>query len=237
MSGVDYKNKLKQLLNGNPNPMPFLRDDPECVVSCHNLLDQLFKVMLTYKQDYGIKWLMGLERYVKDKKETVPAFNNHLERGHLVQIELFGHFNRELSFLHPAVVLFDSGDGWLLVAPISTPKNGSNNNLYIDVDAQDGMDHPSAVCLDDIRAVDRNRVLYQLKKNGRNCRLRHIKLTEIDDAILKYFLPITHKKYLELERDLQKERELHDKTRAELHLLKESLSLFSQIAASNDLDN
>lgn len=236
MSRVDYKNKLKQLLQSNPNPMPFLRDDPECVISCHNLLDELFKVMLSYKQDYGIKWLMGLERYVKDKKETIRTFNRHLDRGHLVQVELFGHFNKELSFMHPAVVLFDSNDGWLLVAPISTPKNGSNNDFYIDVDEQDGLDHPSAVCLDDIRAVDKNRVLYQLTKNGTNCKLRSAKLNEIDEVILKYFLPFTYRKYLELERDLQKERELHDKTREELLLLKESLSV-NEIAATSDLDN
>ena len=62
--------------------------------------------MLDYKLDYGIKWMVGLQKYLEDKDtRTIKWFNNHLSRGHVVEAELFGHFNKELTFAHPCVVL------------------------------------------------------------------------------------------------------------------------------------
>ncbi|MGR9527457.1 type II toxin-antitoxin system PemK/MazF family toxin (plasmid) [Priestia megaterium] len=126
----------------------------------------------------------------KIKRRVPRRFTKNVSRGHIVQVELFGHFNKELTFLHPAVVLYDNNKGQLLVAPISTSKYKDNDPLHVDVEPADGLHHGSGVCLESIRGVDKNRVLFQYNKDGKNAKLRTEVLNKIDLTIMEYFCPI-----------------------------------------------
>jgi mRNA-degrading endonuclease toxin of MazEF toxin-antitoxin module len=202
-------------------PIPQMKEDPECILESRDLLDRLFKTMLTYDQAYGIKWMMGLDKYLTDKSRSTSSwFRGHLDRGHLVEIELFGHFNRELTFAHPAVVLYDaSSEGMLLVAPISTTQYGDSDPLHIDLEVADGVKHLCAVRLDSIRSIDKRRVLYQHNKDGQNCKVRSSKLDQIDSVLLDKFMPVTARRITKLEQDLQTERDARKKAEEEIILL------------------
>ncbi|MFC5775851.1 type II toxin-antitoxin system PemK/MazF family toxin [Ectobacillus antri] len=234
-----YKGKLRYITT--LPALPKFRDDAECVAECKHLLDELFNTMLNENQDYGIRWMFGLDRYIKDKKKAIKRpFRANLDRGHIVEVELFGHFNKELTFLHPAVVLYDNHRGQLLVAPISSSKYGSSDSLHIDVDEADGLKHPSGVCLDSIRIIDKRRVAYQHKAEGNNCKLRSEKLNEIDEVILKNFLPITYQRMLKSEEILKNEirehnilKEKYDNLRKEYDALKVGFKN-DEVAASKE---
>ncbi|PGT81585.1 hypothetical protein COD11_17105 [Bacillus sp. AFS040349] len=175
-------------------------------------------------QYYGIRWLVGLERYVKDQSRNLPhLFRRNLSRGHIVEVELFGHFNKELTFLHPAVVLYDNNKGQLLVAPISTGKYGDTDPLHIDVDSADGLNHGSGICLEAIRGVDKNRVLFQHEKNGKKAKVRPEVLDKIDLTIMEHFMPNMFHKYTEIESKLAEEQKKNVELLEEIEDLKEQL--------------
>ncbi|MRX56501.1 type II toxin-antitoxin system PemK/MazF family toxin [Bacillus idriensis] len=223
----EYKIQLDEIKD--ISPIPQLKSDPNRLLEFKLLLDQLFKIMVDYKLDYGMKWLLGLESYIHDKENRPTKFNKHLERGHVILVELFGHYNRELTFEHPAVVLYDEmtdegkGEGWILIAPISTPSYGNNNPLHIDLDENDGLKHECAARVDSIKVIDKRRVLYQYSKDEQNVKIRHNKLDEIDQAILENYLPNTFTKNKDLKIALENERNNHNKTKAELELLKQQV--------------
>lgn len=232
MNKKHFKEKLKAL--DGVTPIPKVKDDPECILQSRDLLDQLFKTMLAYKQDYGIKWMLGLKEYLDDKKMIPGKFSTrHFDRGHIVEVEFFGHFNHELSFNHPTVVLYDSNSDWILAAPVSTPKHGSSNELHIDVDENDGFKHPCGVCLDNLRVIDKRRILFQYENHvGQKCKVRSKKLDEIDMSILKHYLPFQFEKINAIEESLKKEQEEHEKTKEELNQLKEKIQAEVEVAVA-----
>ncbi len=239
MNVEKYKNQLKTLKKKKQEKktIPRLKQDPQCILDCKSLLDKLFWTILNQEQDYGIKWMLGLQRYTDDKKRSIEKpFKDHLSRGHIIEIELFGHFNKELSFVHPAVVLHDNSSGWLLIAPISTSKYGSSNSLHIDVTSKDGLHHNSGVCLDDIRVIDKHRVLYQHIKEGTKQKLRPEKLNEIDNAILKHYLPFTYKHYNKIETELKKERAEHNALKKEYTEIQQELTLLKQTIKAQEVE-
>lgn len=78
-----YKAKLASL--DGKSPMPKIKDDPEAILDLKDLLDNLLRCMVTYPADYGIKWMMGLKRYLEDKKDSIShPFSGHLDRGQSV---------------------------------------------------------------------------------------------------------------------------------------------------------
>lgn len=245
MNTQKFKQKLSSL-RGLSNIPQFI-EDPDCIIESKKLLDDLYYVMLNQRKDYGIKWMFGLRRYIDDKKRSLNRrFTGHLDRGHIVETELFGHFNQELSFIHPAVVLHDNNSGWILVAPVSTTKHGDNDPLHVDVDTRDGFNHECAVCLDDIRVIDKNRILYQHSKNRNNRKVRSLKLDELDLAILEHYLPVTNKrlndkigelenKINELQKDLDLELETHEKTKEKVKILQDRLDTKEEVAISEEI--
>ncbi|MEH6941419.1 type II toxin-antitoxin system PemK/MazF family toxin [Bacillus sp. JJ722] len=217
-----YKGKLK-VLKGKV-PIPKMKEDVESILDSKALMDELFNYLMSTKQDYGIMWLMGAKRYLDDKKERLKSpFSGHLDRGHLVEVELFRHFNKELTFIHPAVILYESLLNWVIIAPISTGKYCTGDDFHIDVDENDGLRHQSAICLNDIRAIDKNRILYQHSKEGQNVKVQSITLDKIDQVLIEKIMPVTYKRYCELEIALEQEKRNHSKTILELEVLKSKL--------------
>ncbi|MDT0123857.1 type II toxin-antitoxin system PemK/MazF family toxin [Paenibacillus sp. RRE4] len=223
-------NNFKQKLNAikGSNPMPRVKTDPETLIEINLLLQRLYKCSIDFKLDYGIKWMNGLEKYVQDKEGRTNSkwFNDHLARGHVVEVELFGHFNRELTFPHPCVVLYDGSynqnSGWMLVAPISTSRFNDGSDFTVDVTVADGLKHDCGVCIDSIQVIDKRRVLFQHELPNKNkSKVSPTKLDEIDICITKNYLPEKFKKQCDIERDLSDEKLSHDATKAQLEALKE----------------
>lgn len=219
-----FKDKLEALKG--ISPLPVVKTDAETIIAIREVLDRLYRVMLDYKLDYGIKWMVGLQKYLEDKDtRTIKWFNNHLSRGHVVEAELFGHFNKELTFAHPCVVLYDgsyngNNGGWMLVAPVSTPRFNDKSAFTVDLNVADGLKHDCGVCLDSLQVIDKRRVIFQHKlPDGTKSKIRDIKLDEIDQKIIQYFLPETHKKHDAVTKSLEKEQQEHQDTRAELDRL------------------
>lgn len=214
-------------LRGKPtHSHPKVHENIDLIKDTNKMLSELFNIVMKKDQYYGINWLIGLERYVQDHSRNLrPVFNKHLSRGHIVQVELFGHFNKELTFVHPALVIYDNNSNHLLVAPISTSKYQDADPLHIDIDTNDGLHHGSGICLDAIRIVDKNRVLYQVEDSNRNkAKARPEVLDKVDSAILEHFLPQTFKNYNEIKVNLEQEVQKNAKLLIEITDLKNQLA-------------
>lgn len=220
-----YKPILNRLKDKTSHPIPKVHENIDLIKDTNKQLSELFNVIMKKDQYYGINWLLGLERYVKDHSRRIsPIFNKHLTRGHIVQVELFGHFSKELTFIHPALVLYDNNSNLLLVAPISTSKYQDNDPLHIDIDSRDGIHHGSGICLDSIRIIDKSRVLFQYEdKNGNKPKARPEVLDKVDLAILEYFLPQTFKTFNEVKVNLEQEVQKNAELMLEIAKLKKQL--------------
>ncbi|WP_020061687.1 type II toxin-antitoxin system PemK/MazF family toxin [Bacillus sp. 123MFChir2] len=216
--------------------IPRLKEDSQCVIDVKELLDELFSNIITYKQDYGLKWMKGLENYIEDKK-FIKTYANHI-RGNIVSVELFGHYGSELTFEHPAVILHDNKN-LMLIAPVSTPKHGDQDELHIDVGESHGFKHECAVLLDSIRVIDKRRIRKVYEKDNINSNVGKDKLDEIDSVLLKHYLPKVYAEHIELKANLKEKLEQNSTLSADLEKTKNDLenqrALYEQ--AKKDLED
>lgn len=227
-----FKNELDQarVLKKSRQPVPTMDSEKSLIVETKKLTNKLHSVIMQADQYYGLNWLVGFEQYIELKegkllnKPYIPT-KKHFRRGHIVSIELFGHFNDELTFLHPAIVLYDGNASNMLVAPISSSKFNDGNPLHIDITTSDGMKNNCGICLDQIRFIDKSRVIFQwTDKTNSKIKIPSTVLDLIDDALLKHYLPSSKSLINQLNADLEKEKEENRKLKDQLKELNRQLS-------------
>jgi len=220
-----YKTKLQKFKALSQSNIPKTFNDPDLVIDIQNTQNELFKTLLHKDQQYSIRWLFGFDRYIQSLNKSIARpFRRNLKRGHIVEIELFGHFNRELTFLHPAVVLYDNHKGQILVAPVSTSLHGNANKLHINVGKTEGLKHDCAIALDELLMIHKDRVHYQYKTKNKPDKVPDYILNTIDDLILEYFLPQKHIEIEKLVNDLADEKVKVSQLEKKIALLEEQLA-------------
>ncbi len=220
-----YISKLKKLTEDEKNMRS--DSDPNLILDTKKLLDDFFSVIMSLKLEDGLKWILGLEEYIEDKKNKEHIHYRRYTRGHIVEVELFGHFDKELTYSHPALTLYDGGNS-VLVAPISGGKYGDDNIMHIDVTKQEGLRKNCAVMVDSLRIIDKKRILYQHKKDELNVKISAEILDEIDNIIISKFIPGHRTKYDQLKMDLYKEVDKNEVALNEIEKLKKELELKNQ---------
>jgi mRNA-degrading endonuclease toxin of MazEF toxin-antitoxin module len=176
-------------------------EDPQLIIDLESSLRSLFSQLIHMEQEDAIKWMIGWIRYTKDKKGDIFKYTSHqYNRGKIVFVDLFGHMGTELTYAHPAVILYN-GYNYALVAPISSAVYGDTDPLHIDLETSDGVTEKCGVRLDDLRIISKQRILKEMGKITNNA-----KLDEIDLKIVEYFTPKIYqsiqekdKKIMELE--------------------------------------
>lgn len=190
---------------------------------------EIFKIRDDLKnknQLYTINWLDGWKDYYNDKLGNNNDFryeNRSIPRGSNVLINLFGHMNPELTFKHPAVVLYQFENKDILVAPVSSMCFNSGYDFHIDLTpGEDNVNNNCAVKINDMRVISTKRI-----KNIFPKRISDNKLNLIDDIIVEYFANSKKKDMDQLIKDLEeKEKEhiqlikdLEEKEKENIHLV------------------
>lgn len=123
------------------------------------------------------------------------------------------NFGVEASFEHPAIVLHN-GFYFLVVIPGSTGRSGKGDYI-LDADRDENFYHKTGIQIDQIRVIDKSRVI---RKTGKKVSIEF--MDKINDVILeKYLLPVK-KKMDNLENE---NKELKEKIKnLELQLEKEN---------------
>ena len=182
--------KLSKTLGKKPADGKTKLDEPTLFIDLFEAQNKMVDNFKNKCLESNIKWLLGFENYVNDKKRSKS--NSHRYRnyskGTIVFVDFFGNFGREYTYDHPAIVLKENG-GLLVVAPIT-----SNVNIYNDVDNYHiklpaGISNlgnrrvNSTILLEQIRTISKNRVI----KNQSFGRVsENKKLKEIDTAVIEY---------------------------------------------------
>lgn len=206
-----YKNQYQSL----PSNIPKTISNIDLVSDLQLTLNNLFTQMLNKDQKFTMRWIMGLEKYTHALTQPNTR-TRYYRRGEIIMIELFGHFNTEITFLRPALVLYSIGER-LLIAPISKSKYGDKFSLHIDLDIFEGMTSNSAILLDEIYMVDKQRVNFNRKdKNGNKISVSDEILTSVDNAILSNYLAAFNSKNTKLIESIQAD---NDTLRARINTL------------------
>lgn len=139
----------------------------------------------------GLRWIIGLDSYllelehgfVKKNKRNTNKTHNY-SRGQIVMVELFGHFDTELTFLRPAIVLNTGTNNIkeVCVAPLTKSKIASSDDKSVQITSTKQV---SYFHLKNLRYIDTARVRYTLKKEGKIVKATDNELDQIDDLIKK----------------------------------------------------
>ncbi|HAT54011.1 MAG TPA: hypothetical protein DCW31_01975 [Lactobacillus sp.] len=134
-----------------------------------SLLD-IDKFLLDKDMFYAIRWLEGWERYVKDKNGGRFQYTNYdFKSGDIVLVELFGNFNPEFSYPHPAVVIRklsgSEGHGRLLIVPMTSDMNATDHETkyHMALAPQDGVSRNSLLKFEDMRIISDKRIISKMK--------------------------------------------------------------------------
>lgn len=114
----------------------------------------------------------------------------------LVYVDFGGvNFGIEASYEHPAVVLHN-GYYFLLVIPGSTGRVGKSDFILTGSE-KDGFAHETGVQVDQIRVIDKSRVI---KSTGKKVSIEL--MYAINDCILQHYLSPTYRKMKKLEEEI-----------------------------------
>lgn len=226
-----YKNKL---MTAQQN-----RISNQSVGKCHEDAQILFDIQKkNYKlaetiankeMDHGIRWILGYSNYINnlDNKPLTTRQKFRLNKGHIVRIDLFGHFVNEFTYDHMAIVLKADAKGMLIAPLTSNPFKYQNINrnpnfikLEANIPALGSLRKNSTILLEHVRYVDRHRILNIFNRVSDNN-----KLDEIEIALSNLLTPSIYKelnaiktenaenkqKIIELEEEnIKKEEELKE---------------------------
>lgn len=154
-----------------------------------------------YWCDYKTKWLQNENKSLDDNFYTYT-------RGDVIMLLDLGTLNMgtEIRYPHPCVVIHDSGEDWLIVAPITGVQRDKNNEIIVhDTDVycekrRRKMKNNKEFCftkhsviqVDQITRVSKHRIINKQKKS-----LREDLMNGIDNIMIQKYLP---KKYELLQR-------------------------------------
>ncbi|MGG1571559.1 type II toxin-antitoxin system PemK/MazF family toxin [Fictibacillus sp. NRS-1165] len=168
-----------------------VKDDPQIVLDLYEIKRSLDDDFREWDLERGIHWLLGFEAYVKEKKIGFKSkyLDYTFRRGTILMVDFFGHFGKELTYEHPAVVLYDDGH-CVLVAPISSPcyQDGIETHVNIEKRKKDQANMPNncGIKLEQIRYVSKSRIIEQFQYITN----RDI-LAEIDIKLMALLSPFT----------------------------------------------
>lgn len=137
----------------------------------------------------ALRWIMGLDSYLFELEKSFVRRNErntrgerNYYRGQIVMIELFGHFDTELTFFRPAIVLSGGKENSkkICVAPLTKSKVASSDNKSVKITSTK---QTSYFHIQNLRYIDKTRVRYSLKKEGRNIKATDNELNQIDALI------------------------------------------------------
>lgn len=204
--------------------------------------DQLRK----WKLEDGIHWLLGFSSYVKEKESTfTPAFKDEyiFRRGDIVLVDFFGHFGTELTYEHPAIVLYDAFDG-VIIAPISSSCYNDGISTHVSLTRGIGdlgnVKNDCGIKLEQSRFISKRRIL-----NKFNRVTNTDKLNEIDDVLMTILTPYSYgsmkqEKELLLEQNkllltqfTEKNKEVESKEK-EIEALRHKIQLLEQKVSDED---
>jgi mRNA-degrading endonuclease toxin of MazEF toxin-antitoxin module len=162
-----------------------IEDEPLLFLDLYEANKILFDNFKSKKLESNIKWLLGFEHYVDDKKKAKINFKNYT-KGTIILVDFFGNFGNEFTYDHPAIVLREDS-GLLLIAPLtSNPtkyKDDVSHHIKLpkDIRSMGNSKKNSTILLEQMRTISKNRVLDKYGRVSNN-----EKLKEIDLMVMEY---------------------------------------------------
>lgn len=197
-------------LGGKAADDKHIADEPQLFLDFYDAKEKLTHHFRTKRLESSIRWLLGFERYVKDKDIQLKRKYRNYSKGSIVYVDFFGNYGSEMTYDHPAIVLKEQG-GLLLVAPLTSNirKFKDNNKHHIKL-TKNVIDlgnqvKDSTILLEQIRCISKNRVL---KKFGGRVSNNDV-LERIDTVVMEYVGEFTYNKLKVTLRE--KEMTIHEK--------------------------
>lgn len=175
---------------------------------------------LSLKVPSACNWIEWNEFWLSDKLNRSRITNSYPRRK-LINVNLGnGQIGSEASFVHPAVVLYEESD-WLLIAPITSKKYGKKLDLLIDIPPGSckGLNTPSTIQLDHIRAVSKKRIT-----GTRPGTLPLEYMDMINETLTKKYCPPLYQSYLKLSNENKNLKETNENLLEQIAQLEQQLN-------------
>ncbi|PPA68696.1 type II toxin-antitoxin system PemK/MazF family toxin [Jeotgalibacillus proteolyticus] len=200
-------------------------DDPQLILDYLSRNTEFDTFIRGWKLDEGIKWILGYDRYILDKKSQLnaPFINQTLPPGTIVLCDFYGHMGTELTFEHPAIVLTEVYGG-IVICPISSKSYQDGVSSHIDlpqgVPTMGDLPYASGIKLEQTRFISKSRVLKKFKRVSDNA-----KLMEINLKLTKELMPFF---YSEILKDTESNNDILHWKEQEIRALKEEKVLLEE---------
>jgi len=209
--------------------------DKRLIFQLSKVVEDLTKHLEISEMEKTCNWILEKNRWLKNENKTLPQGFYNYARGDIIKNLDFGtsNFGTEHRYPHPAVVIYDCREDWVVVAPITAAHHDKNSGQVIvhppfDVLVRKQIRRPadtnefyftkdSVIQLDQLRRVSKHRSI-----DATRYKLRPDVLNQIDNILLKYYLPKKSdllSKMLELNQGLEEEVKLKNKEIDELKQL------------------
>ncbi|MBC1500874.1 type II toxin-antitoxin system PemK/MazF family toxin [Listeria weihenstephanensis] len=209
-------------LGGKSADNKHIIDEPQLFLDFYDAKEKLTHNFRTKRLESSIRWLLGFERYVKDKETAVKRKYRNYSKGSIVYVDFFGNYGSEMTYDHPAIVLKEQG-GLLIVAPLTSNsrKFRDNNKYHIKLSRNTtnlgNQSKDSTILLEQIRCISKNRVL---RKFGGRVSNNEI-LERIDTVVMEYIGGFTYNKW---KANLEEQEAIIREKETEIRILSERIS-------------
>ena len=198
-----------------------------------DVLNELSKIMNELNSHFSesiiektANWMIYNNLWLKNENLGLNNRFYNYGRGDVILSIDFGTVNigTEIRYPHPCVVLYDNGEDWVIVAPITASQLDENNNPIVHkpfeilINAQKNkpknprefhFKKDSVIQVDQIQRISKHRAI-----NKTSLKIRTDLLNQIDNVILENYTPQKHK-LLEKMKELNNELMTNVKNRDE----------------------
>lgn len=201
-----YKNLLEVNSNERSCSDKVTKENPIFISDSLDISYSLLKYSrLNFNLCKSAEWILGFDMYVKsiqnsfqgDLKESV------IERGHIIEFDVFGNVGTEQDKNRPAIVLLVNGRNGAIIAPIGKAAFNSGKHYHVSLQKnnkdQGNMKFNCGIKLEQIRYIDKNRI------TGKYGKVSNVKkLNEIDEKLVRNMTNHFYRNFKTLERNNHK---------------------------------
>lgn len=192
--------RLVRFLSSCKANKSLFNSDIRAVLELSKLIEEITAHLKMSDIEKTCNWILEENRWLKNEHKLLNGFYNY-RRGDIIRNIDFGTSNigTEHRYPHPAVVIYDQREDWVIVAPITAAHRDRSDELIVhppfEVLVRKQIRRPSdpneffftkdsVIQIDQIRRVSKYRAVTPTL-----FKLRPDLLNQIDNIMLKYFIP------------------------------------------------
>lgn len=192
-------NELRKMAYGSTKKSQ-CKSDSKSVSELVALLSTIDKHLQEAELEKACYWMLQEDLWLQNENNLLSSFYNYSRGDIIISLDLgTSNIGTEIRYPHPCIVLYDNGEDWVIVAPITAVSKDDDGNpiihkpfeIFVSRQPKPPSDRgefhfrkDSVIQVDQIRRVSKYRA-----SNKSKLKLRTDILNQIDNVIINNILP------------------------------------------------